>query len=456
MNKTLDELRAEHTALAEQMRLLTEKVDAENRAMNEAEKATFDSAEKSARELKISIDVAEDALRRDSLARTLEETQRPTAIRTPRMNPSAGIEPLYAEARRDWKLKAFTGQDGGKRAYEFGRWLQATVFGNEHASRWCRDRGLISPEQRTMVGAVNGSGGYVVPEQFAQSIIDLRESYGVARQSCNIMPMSSDVMSIPRVGGNTTAYYVGEAAEITASDMAVEQVQLVARKLAVLTKISSELAEDAVVNVADMVARDAAWNFAKAEDQALFLGDGTSTYGGVNGLKGLFNASALAGRVDVATATHNLLTEIDYDDIMAMVSALPEYARPRAKFYCSSAFKALVFDNLSVTVGGGANKSDLSGPAAGQFMGYPIVVSQTLPAGAATDYNNTVICYFGDMALAATLGTRRNITVALDNSRYFEYDLAAIRVTERYALTVHDVGTTSVAGPIVGLYGSSS
>jgi HK97 family phage major capsid protein len=448
---TLEDLRKKHVEAFASMRQIQDKADAEKRGLNETEKAQFDDLVKVADELKISIDVAEEALRRDHQARHEAETLRPGPAKSARINPSA--EPVYAEAKRDFRLQAFTGPDGARRAYEFGRWLQASLFGNEASYRWCRDRGIMSPEQRTMSAGINSAGGYVVPEQFAQSIIDLRETYGVARQACNIMPMTTDVMSIPRVASNTTAYYVGEGAEITASDMAVNQVQLVAKKLAVLTKISSELAEDAFVNVADMVARDAAWNFAKSEDQALFIGDGTSTYGGVNGLKTLFENTAYAGRVTTASG-HDTFAELDYDDLMSLIGKLPSYALPRAKWYCSPTFKAMVLDNLSVTAGGGT-KSDLAGPVISSFMGYPIVTSALLPAGATTDYTSLVVCYFGDMSLAATLGARRQITVALDTSRYFEYDLSAVRVTERFALNVHDIGDTTNAGPIVALYGNS-
>jgi HK97 family phage major capsid protein len=452
----LEEMRAAHAELVAQATAIRDKAKSEDRALTESEKKTIDENLVKAAELKTSIDVAEDAVREANLAAATEEVTRPTPTRTQRIAPSIASDRLYAEAKRDFKLKAFTGPDGARNAYGFGRWLRASLFGDEASYRWCRDRGLMNAEQRVMSSGVNTAGGYVVPEQFSQTIIDLRETYGVARQACRIMPMASDTMNIPRVASGLTGYYVGEGGEITASDMALGQVSLVAKTRAILSKITSQLAEDSIISIADLLAKDAAWNFAKAEDDALFVGDGTSTYAGVQGLKSLFEASpTLAGAVDCVTAT-DTWPEVAYDDVCAVIAACPAYALPNAKWYCSPAFKAAVLDNLSVSAGG-ANKADIATAAAGAFMGYPIIVSPSAPTGTiSTNWNNLAMCYFGDLGMAATLGTRRDITVAVDGSRFFEYDMLAIRVTERFALNVHDVGNTTTAGPVVAMIGKTS
>jgi HK97 family phage major capsid protein len=453
----LEEMRKQHAALVAQMRALKDLVTAEDRSMTEDEKTTFDTAAKTASELKTSIDVAEDAVRSEVLASAEAEVKRPTTVRTQRIEPNAGTDRLYAEAKRDFKLRAFGGPDGARTAYGFGKWLQATLLGNESAYRWCRDRGYMNAEQRVMTGAINTAGGYVVPDQFSQTIIDLRETYGVARQSCRILPMASDTTYIPRVAGHITGYYVGSGGEITASDMTLGQISLVAKTRAFLGKITSQLAEDAIVSVADMLARDAAWDFAKAEDDALFSGDGTSTYAGVVGLKTKFDGAAgtaTAGRANATSGT-DTYPEVAYDDVCAVIGLCPTYALPNAKWYCSPAFKAAVLDNLSVSAGG-SNMKDVAAGAAGAFMGYPIVVSSAAPTGTnTTDWTNLSMAFFGDMSQAATLGTRREITVAVDPSRFFEYDMLAVRVTERFALNVHDVGDTSTVGPIVSLYCST-
>ena len=49
------------------------------------------------------------------------------------------------------------------------------------------------------------------------------------------------------------------------------------------------------------------------------------------------------------------------------------------------------------------------------------------------------------------LGTRRGIEIAVDPSRYFEFEQLAIRGTQRFDLNVHEKGTASVAGPVIML-----
>jgi len=53
--------------------------------------------------------------------------------------------------------------------------------------------------------------------------------------------------------------------------------------------------------------------------------------------------------------------------------------------------------------------------------------------------------------MAATLGTRRGMTMAISGDRYFEYDQFAIRCTERFDINIHDVGNTSKAGAVIML-----
>jgi hypothetical protein len=49
--------------------------------------------------------------------------------------------------------------------------------------------------------------------------------------------------------------------------------------------MSTELAEDAVISIADDLAQEMGYAFAVAEDAAGWTGDGTSTYGGIRGVK---------------------------------------------------------------------------------------------------------------------------------------------------------------------------
>ena len=268
--------------------------------------------------------------------------------------------------------------------------------------------------------------------------------YGVFRSESTVMPLSGGKMVVPRLTGEVTSYYVGEGSTITASDMTVSTVELDAKKLACMTTVSSELNEDAVVSVADMLARSIAHKFAIAEDEAGFLGDGTSTYGGIVGLQ----SALAAGSVYTATSrqTFSALTFADFE---SMVGQCKMWRGASPKWYVSQAGWAASMQRLA-NAAGGVTMAELADGMATAFLGYPVVISQTLNK-ALTGTSGQRALYFGDLRQGSYFGSRRGITIQLDNSRYFEQDLIAIKATQRYDINVFDRGGASEAGGIIGL-----
>jgi HK97 family phage major capsid protein len=244
-----------------------------------------------------------------------------------------------------------------------------------------------------------------------------------------------------------TAYYVGEGATITASDVTLGSIKLDPKKLATLTVFSSEVDEDAAMSIAEMLARSVAQSFAIAEDQAGFLGDGTSTYGGITGLITALNA----GSHYTATSrqTFGALTMADFESIIGQAK---EWAGYSPKWYISKAGWASSMQRLANAVGGNDNMSIANGTPA-SFLGYPVVWSQVLESRL-TGTTGGTFCFFGDLRQGTYLGSRRDVRLALDSSRYFEQDSIALRATQRYDIRVHDVGTSTASGGIVrGIFG---
>jgi HK97 family phage major capsid protein len=367
-------------------------------------------------------------------------------------SPPISAAPSRMAAGSSRALWAFgeTRREQEQNAYAAGQHLRATLLGNEQAKRWCMDHGMI----RAAGGGVLSDGGAVVPTEMSNAVINLRENYGVARQECRVIPMNSDSLIVPRREGGLTSYYIGENAELTKSQVNWGQVQLTPKKLGILSLFSNELGEDAVIPFAAWLADEAALAFAEAEDDAWLNGDGTSTYGGMQGvLSHIVDGTHTAGAVD-ATSGHNLLGEIDATDIENLMAALPAYALPRAKFYTSAGGNALVFQRLIQAAGGLTMGDVINGPSRMSYLGHPIVISQKMPGSASTDYTNLPMILFGDMSLAAMLGSRRDISIKVDESRYLEYDQTAVRATERYHIVVHDLGDNTTGGPVVALIGN--
>jgi HK97 family phage major capsid protein len=91
------------------------------------------------------------------------------------------------------------------------------------------------------------------------------------------------------------------------------------------------------------------------------------------------------------------------------------------------------------------------------FLGYPVVISQVMPYPLA-DEKSLVLALFGDLGMAVDMGVRRGTSIAFSDSALnaFEKDELIIKGTERFDIVVHDIGTATVAGPVVALIGKAS
>jgi HK97 family phage major capsid protein len=343
-----------------------------------------------------------------------------------------------ARAKHGSSLKAFKTEED---AYAMGQWALATLGGNRRAKAWCRDHGI----KNVMTTGDNTLGGFLVPEPLANSIIEQREQYGVARAECTVLQMGDAVMNVPRLNTEVTSFYVGENSTITASDPVLNQIKLEAKKLAALTVISSEMSEDSVIGVAEMLSRSIAQSFAIAEDSALFLGDGTSTYGGIVGLAAAINAGSV-----VTASSRQTFGALTFADFEGMVGLAKQWRGANFKWYVSQVGWANSMQRLADAAGGNNVMTLAEGASRFTFMGYPVVISQVLESRT-TGTTTARALYFGDLRGGCYMGVKRDIQVQADSSRYFENDAIAIRATERFDINVFDRGTASVSGGIVAL-----
>lgn len=376
-------------------------------------------------------------------SRADQPRRHPTNDEQPQVR-AAGVRIPAQAAYRHKSLKAFRGPHAEQAAYLSGMFLLATLCRNERAAQFCKDNGLdIRGAQST---TTDSKGGFLVPSELEQAIVDLREERGVFRRESRIVPMGSDTLEVPRRSGGLTAYFVSDNTEITASDKSWDSVTLTARKLAALVKYSSELSEDAVISIAEDLASEIAYAFADKEDNCGFLGDGTSTYGHITGV---VNAVA-AGSIHTALTGNTSFGTLDLVDFEAMVGKLPQYAEANAKWFISKAGWANSMLRLAEAAGGNTTR-EIEAGGGRQFLGYPVVISQVLNSTLTAQTSTNGLCFFGDLRLASMMGSRRGISIMGSNDRYFEFDQLAIKGTERFDINVHERGTATAAGAILSL-----
>lgn len=358
---------------------------------------------------------------------------------------------VRAEMSKDWEKARVFGRlknlKTTESAYKFGRWALGAL-GHVKSAEWCKANGLPIVRMKGHVEGINSQGGFAVPDEFESELINLREQYGVFRRNARVVAMGSDVKRLPKRASTVTAYFVGEAQAITESQQSLDQVQLVAKKLGVLTTISSELNEDNVVGLGDDLAGEIAYAFALKEDDCGFNGDGTSNFGGIVGL-----ANALTDATyqvsDGSAATYAAVTQ---GEISAALRKLPAWAAQRnnIKVFCSKNAYHGVFERLAMAAGGVTAAEMANGLANPRFFGYPVEFAQVIPV---TESAGATFAYIGDLAQACVFGDRRQQTVAFSDSALnaFEQDELAVRGTQRFDIVCANVGSSSAYGAMVRL-----
>ena len=293
-------------------------------------------------------------------------------------------------------------------------------------------------------------GGVLVPEELLALIINKLGQYGKFRRDATVIPMGSDRTTLPKVDADLTVYCPGEGNEIAESDMSFSQVGMTAHKWCCLTKVSSELEEDSVIGLGEILGLSISRSLAKKEDEVGFLGDGTSTYFGMTGIVGaLRGVDATIGSIKgLQVGSSNAYSGLALVDFEGTVSILPSEADEGAKWYMSKKFYYQVPYALARTAGVANIFEILSDRKARYLYGYPVEFVHAMPS---VEANSQICAILGDLQLGSFLGERRQLTIARSTDVYFANDQIGFRGTERIDICAFGVGDTTEAGPIVGL-----
>jgi HK97 family phage major capsid protein len=382
---------------------------------------------------------------------------------------------IPAECKRHGNPKHFAaekvnGYDADERAYRLGMWGLA-VRGSAAAQQWCADHAIGLNEKafsdqilsKLHQENVNSTGGFLVPEEFGQDLIVLREKYGVARRLLLMVPMSSDTRTDPRQTGGLTAAFVGEGTAGTESTTNWDNVRLTAKDVMVLTRMSKQVDADAIINFGDKLAYECGYATSLLEDQCAFAGTGASAYGGIVGFaQRLININGVDDGGGIVLAAGNLFSEFTLADFNKVVGRLPQYAdTDNAAWVAHRSFYYGTMQRLELAAGGVTANEVRTGNRRPRplFLGYPVEFSQVMPSA---DANSQVACTFGDHALAASFGDRQQTMITFSEhatvggQSVFERNQVALRCVERIDINVHDVGSDTVAGPVVGLMSAAS
>jgi HK97 family phage major capsid protein len=130
--------------------------------------------------------------------------------------------------------------------------------------------------KKTMSADTDTAGGYLIPTQAIQNVIDLLRNNLVVQQLGATMmnDLVGIPVEIPKVTSGSTAQWIDENATITASQMALGQVKLNPKGLAAMTQLSNRLLALSVPSAEALVRQDLAQTLAEALDLAALRGTG--------------------------------------------------------------------------------------------------------------------------------------------------------------------------------------
>ena len=336
-------------------------------------------------------------------------------------------------------------------AYKVGRWLRASIFRREEDLRWCNDNGV---ESRALNEAVNSAGGTLVPDVLADRVIRLVETFGTFPPAAESQTMTRDTLVIPKRLTGTSAYFVGEGNSINESEPTYGNVQLIARKLACSCRLSTEVMDDALVNLADQVATEFSTSLALKIDQCGWLGDGTQTFGGIYGIVQKINSGNHTASVVTAATGGTAFGSLTLNDFLGVMGKVPLYARQGAEWYVSPAGFAASMARLKYSAGGNSVQQ-IGGDAGLEFLGYKVNLVHVMNSTLTSD-PSAVKVIFGNMKLSSIYARRRDFSVRLFDQVYATTDQLLLQGTMRFDINHHSLGSTSEVGPVVALKTAAS
>ena len=191
-----------------------------------------------------------------------------------------------------------------------------------------RDKGNPYELKNTLTIGTDSEGGYLVPDEFERKLIDALQEENFFRGLATVIKTSSGDRKIPVVTGHGEAAWMDENGLYPESDETFGIKSISAYKLGTAIKISEELLNDSIFDLEGYIAREFARRIGTKEEEAFFIGDGTSKPTGV-----------LVDAEDGVTANS---VNITFDDIMDLYHSLRSPYRSKAVWILNdSTVKAL-------------------------------------------------------------------------------------------------------------------
>ena len=123
-----------------------------------------------------------------------------------------------------------------------------------------------------------GSGGALIPENMLNETIDLLRPRTIVRRLGAVsIPLPNGNLSMPSMSSGASSGYVGEGADVQATESQFGDVKLSAKTMITLVPMSNQLIGRVGRNIETLVLNDMINSMAAREDKAFLRDDGTSS-----------------------------------------------------------------------------------------------------------------------------------------------------------------------------------
>lgn len=250
----------------------------------------------------------------------------------------------------------------------------------------------------------------LLPSDYGALLVQPALAESVAAQVSSVVTTGSTTYRIPLVTADPVAQWVAEGQEIPPSDPTLAELTVTPAKIAGLTIISRELAEDSNPAAAQVVGQGLARDIARRIDQAYFAGLLPPAPAGLSTLAGIQTIVA-------AGAFANL-------DFAAQAVSKAETVGATVSAFVTSPATALALATLKAAPTGSNQPlltSDVTQAGGRTIFGVPLLVSQFVAAN---------VVYAIDKS-RVFLVVRDDTTIESDRSVFFTSDRVAIKGTMR-------------------------
>ncbi len=284
------------------------------------------------------------------------------------------------------------------------------------------------PAAKDLSEGIDPDGGFLVPGEFRPTLVRLVEAFGVVRPLATVIPMNRQELTLPKLTTGVLVFWVDEGKTIPQTQPKFGEVRLVAKKLAALVPVTSELLEDSSIAIANLLATLFAEAIAEEEDRVALTADPTSVPGDPF-LGVLHNPDVIT---TVQAGGDDSFGDLDADYLADMSASLPASAMRGARWFMHRTVFNIV--RKLKTVDGAYIFQQPAGAQPGTIWEIPYSLVDVMPSivESAPDVPYVIL---GNMR-HLYIGDRRQMSMAQSQHVGFAQDKIFLRVLQRQAMEV--------------------